>query len=114
LKDRSAARVAKDPTFAGITRLTQLMKARKTDTKISLADTVFIKRREKDRAEIAAATPDMDKAPARFTVAPLDTREPAIASPSGRKDSRQTKWRDTVARDPWIDECLNIFEDLKK
>jgi carboxyl-terminal processing protease len=114
LKDRSAARVAKDPTFAGITRLTHLMKARKTDTKISLADTVFIKRREKDRADIAAATPDMDKAPARLTVAPLDTREPAIASPSGRKDSRLTKWRDTVARDPWIDECLNIFEDLKK
>jgi hypothetical protein len=56
----------------------------------------------------------MDKAPARLTVAPLDTREPAIASPSGRKDSRLTKWRDTVARDPWIDECLNIFEDLKK
>jgi carboxyl-terminal processing protease len=114
LRDRSAARMAKDPTFAGITRLTQLMKARKTDTRVPLAETAFIKKRERDRAEIAAATPDLDKAPARFTVQPLDAREPAIASPSGRKDSRLTKWRDSVARDPWIDECLNIFADLKK
>jgi carboxyl-terminal processing protease len=114
LRDRSAARVAKDPTFVGITRLTQLMKARKTDTRVSLAETVFIKKREQDRAEIAAATPDLEKAPARFTVLPLDNKEPAIASPSGRKDSRLTRWRDTVARDPWIDECLNIFDDLKK
>ena len=114
LRDRSAARVAKDPTFAGITRLTQLMKARRADTRVSLAETVFIKKRERDRAEIAAATPDLEKAPARFTVLPLDAREPAIASPSGRKDSRLTRWRDTVARDPWIDECLNIFDDLKK
>jgi carboxyl-terminal processing protease len=114
LRDRSAARVAKDPAFAGINRLTQLMKARKTDTRVSLAETVFIKKRERDRAEIEAATPDLEKAPARFTVLPLDAREPAIASPSGRKDSRLTRWRDTVARDPWIDECLNIFDDLKK
>jgi carboxyl-terminal processing protease len=114
LRDRSAARVAKDPTFTSITRLTELMKARKTDTRVPLADTMFIKKREHDRAEIAAATPDLEKTPARFTVVPLDNREPAIASPSGKKDSRLTRWRDTVAHDPWIDECLNIFDDLKK
>ena len=34
---------------------------------------------QEDRAEIAAATPDLDKGPTRFTVLPLDTGEPAIA-----------------------------------
>jgi carboxyl-terminal processing protease len=114
LKERSAARVGKDPAFAKIARLTQLMKARKSDTKVSLAETVFMKRREQERLEVAAATPDLDKAPARFTVTPLDNREPVLAGPKGRKDSRLTKWRDTVGRDPWIDECLSIFADLKK
>ncbi len=114
LRDRSAARVAKDPAFASITRRTELMKARKTDTRVSLEEAVFIKKREQDRAEIAAATPDFDKAPARFTVLPLEGGEPTVASPSGRNDSRLTRWRDTIARDPWIDECLNIFGDVKK
>jgi carboxyl-terminal processing protease len=114
LRERSAARVGKDPAFARIARLTQLMKARKTATRVSLAETVFMKRREQERAEVTAATPDLEKGPARFTVLPLDTREPVLAAPNGRKDSRLAKWRDTVGRDPWIDECLNIFADLKK
>ena len=43
-----------------------------------------MKKREQDRAEIAAATPDLEKAAARFTVVPLDGGEPTVASsPSG-------------------------------
>jgi carboxyl-terminal processing protease len=114
LATKSAARVAKEPTFARIAKLTQLMKARKTDTRVSLAQPEFMKRREQERAEIAAATPDLETAPVRFAVVPLDNPAPAAAAPNGRKDSRLTKWRDNLGRDPWIDECLNIFADVKK
>ena len=113
-RDKSAARVAKDPAFSKIARLTELMKARKSDTQVALAEPTFLKQREQERAEIAAATPDIEKSAARFTVVPLDAREPAIAGPAGRKDTRLSKWRDGIARDPWIDECLNILADLKK
>jgi carboxyl-terminal processing protease len=114
LRERSAARVAKDPAFASIARLTQLMKARKTETRVSLAQAVFMKRRAQRRAEVTAATPDLEKAAARFTVLTLDKPEVVVTAPNRKKDSRLTKWRDSVARDPWIDECLNIFADLSK
>src|SRR6185369_12157647 len=50
LAGKSAARVAKEPAFARIAKLTQLMKARKTDTRVSLAQPEFMKRREQQRA----------------------------------------------------------------
>jgi carboxyl-terminal processing protease len=114
LRDQSAARVAKDPAFTRISRLTQLMKARRANSKVSLAETTFMKKRDLDRVETDAATPDLEKAPARFTVLPLGGQEPVVEGPKGRKDSRLSKWKDTVARDPWIDECLSIFGDLDK
>jgi carboxyl-terminal processing protease len=114
LADRSAARVAKEPAFVRIAKLTQLMKARKADTRVSLAQPEFMKRWEQQRAEIEAASPDLEKTPVRFTVVPLDHPAPVAAAPNGRTDSRLTKWRDSLGRDLWIDECLNIFADAKK
>jgi carboxyl-terminal processing protease len=114
LAGKSAGRVAKEPAFTSISKLTQLMLARKNETRVSIAQPEFMKRREQQRAEIAAATPDADTAPARFTVVPLENPAPVAAGPNGRKDSRLTKWRDNLAKDPWIDECLNILADAKK
>jgi carboxyl-terminal processing protease len=114
LAGKSAARVAKDPAFASMAKLTQLMKARKTDTRVPLAQPEFMKRRERERAELAAATPDVETAPVRFAVVPLDNPAPVAAGPNGKKDSRLTKWRDNLGRDIWIDECLNILADAKK
>jgi len=114
LAGKSATRVAKDTAFARISKLTQLMKARKADTRVSLAEPEFTKRREQDRAEIAAASPDLEAAPPRFSVVPLDKQAPVVADSNGKKDSRLAKWRDNLARDPWIDESLNILTDMKK
>ncbi len=114
LGGKSAARVAKEPAFAKIASLTQLMKARKQETRMSLAEPEFMKRRELQRADLTAATPDLKTAPARFAVDPLEKAAPVAAGPNGKKDSRQAKWRDDLAKDPWIDECLNILGDMKK
>jgi carboxyl-terminal processing protease len=114
LAGKSAARVAKEPAFARIGKLTEIMKARKADTRVPLVEKAFAKRREQQRAEVEAAAPDLEAAPARFTAAPLDKAEAVVASPKGRKDSRLTKWRDNLGRDPWVDECLNILADMKR
>ena len=110
----STARVAKDPVFAKVTKLTQLMKAREADTRVPLAETEFTKQREQQRADIAAASLKLDEGPKRFSVVPLDQRAPVAAAANGKKDSRAAKWRDSLARDPWVDESLNILTDMKK
>jgi carboxyl-terminal processing protease len=114
LGTKSAARVAKDPVFAKFGELTALLRARKADTRMPLSATAFLKRREQKRAEIAAATPDLEKAPPRFTVTPLEEAAPVAAGPNGKKDTRLTKWRDGLGRDPWVDECLGILTDMRK
>lgn len=35
-------------------------------------------------------------------------------SPVGHKDDRLERWRDGVARDPWVEECINILGDMAK
>lgn len=114
LAAKSAARVANDPAFARIAKLIQLMNVRKKDTRVSLARPEFMKRREQERAEIAAATPEADAGPVRFDVVPLDKAAPVAAARNGKKTSPIKKWSDNLGRDPWIDESLNIFADLSK
>jgi len=33
---------------------------------------------------------------------------------TGTKDDRLDRWRDGVARDPWVEECVNILGDMAK
>jgi hypothetical protein len=33
--------------------------------------------------------------------------------PGGKTDDRLTKWKDSLARDPWVDECVSILADMK-
>lgn len=113
LARNSAARVAKDPVFAKVTKLTELMKARKAITRVPLAESEFTKQREQQRAELNAASPDLETSPTRFSVQPLEKDAPVAASGNGKKDSRAAKWRDTLARDPWVDESLNILRDMR-
>jgi carboxyl-terminal processing protease len=114
LARNSAARVAKDAVFAKVTKLTALMNARKSITRVPLAEIEFNKQREQQRSEFEAASPDLKTAPTRFSVQPLDKEAPVAASANGKKDSRMAKWRDNLARDPWVDESLNILTDMKK
>lgn len=113
LARKSAARVAKDAVFAKVTKLTELMKARKASTRVPLAEPEFIKQREQQRAEVAAADPELAAAPTRFSVVPLEKDAPVAPTANGKKDSRMAKWRDNLARDPWVDESLNILTDMK-
>jgi carboxyl-terminal processing protease len=110
----STARVANDPVFAKVTKLTQLMKAREADTRVPLAEADFTKQRERQRAELDAASPKLDESPKRFSVVPLDEPAPVAAGSNGKKDSRVAKWRDNLARDPWVDESLSVLGDMKQ
>lgn len=114
LAKKSAARVAKNPILTKISAATQLLKARKNDTKVPLQRTAWEKRRAEQKAALEAASPDFKKNPAKLTVKPLeDSPAPATApGPGGRKDDRAEKWRDNLARDPWVEESIAIVGDM--
>ena len=115
LVERSAARVAKQPVLTKIAALTQLLRANRDDTRIPLAQPAWQERRKVQRAAVEAASPNLKAGPAMLIVKSVgETTAPAVApGPGGTADDRVARWRETVARDPWIEECVNILGDMK-
>lgn len=114
LVKKSAARMSKHPLLTKLAAMNELLKTRKKDTKVPLAHTAFEARRKDQKAALDAASPDLKTAPAKLVVKsieePTTTAPPA---PTGKPDDRAVKWRDSIARDPWIEECVNILVDAK-
>ena len=115
LVQRSAARVAKQPVFAKMAALTEVLKASRDDTRIPLQRTAWEAHRSQQRAAFEAASPDLKAGPAQLIVKTLDAGVP-LPPPAagGRPDDRLKIWRDNVARDPWVEECVNILGDMAK
>lgn len=104
---KSAKRVAKNPVFAKILAMEGVMAKRRNDTRIELARAQYDARTKRDKDELDHIGLDLDKVPAAFAVTPID--EPKASSPT---DDRMKKWRDSVARDPWIDESISVLGDM--
>lgn len=113
LKANSAARVAKNPILSKIAAATKVLKARRNDTRIPLARTAFDQRKKEQKAALDAASPDLKNAPARLTVKPIHDDAAPPPPPNGKPDDRVVKWRDNLAKDPWVDECVDILADIK-
>jgi carboxyl-terminal processing protease len=116
LVERSAARVAKQPVLAKIAALTQLLRTNREDTRIPLARPAWEAHRKQQRAALEAASPNLKNGPANLIVKAIDESTPPPPSspgPGGRSsDDRLVRWRDGVARDPWVEECVNILGDM--
>ncbi len=113
LKDQSAARVAKNPILSKIAAATKVLKARRNDTRIPLSRTAWDQRKKDQRAALDAASPDLKNAPVRLTVKPIHDDAAPPPPPNGKPDDRVAKWRDNLAKDPWVDECVDILSDIK-
>lgn len=116
LAQRSALRVAKHPILGKIATTTEFLRARQNDTRVPLARPAWEKRRTELRTAVEAASPDLTKAAPMLQVTPL--AEPpaptAARGPNGKTDDRASRWRDSLARDPWVDESLNILGDMAR
>jgi carboxyl-terminal processing protease len=111
----SAARIAKDPTFASFAKAVAVFKTRREDTREPLQRAAWDAKRKQDKAELEAADLDLSKGKPRFTVDPIaDPDAKALAPTPGRTDDRATRWRDNLARDPWVEESVNILRDALK
>ena len=116
LVERSAARVAKQPVLAKVAAMTQVLRASRDDTRIPLAKAAWEAHRKEQRAAFEAASPNLATAPAAFTVKTLDdpNTPPPPPGAGGNRIDRLARWRESVARDPWIEECINILGDMAK
>lgn len=118
LTRKSITRVSKHPYLSRIATGTAVLKARRNDTRMPLARTAYEARKKQQKAELDAAIPDLDKAPAKLSVSLVTTVDPTATKldPNEQKaaDERANKWRDGVAKDPWIEESIAILADMKK
>ena len=115
LVQRSALRVAKNPLLSKIASTTSVLKQRMEDTRVPLAKPAWEARRTQQRAALEAASPDFKAAPAKFTVQVIADPAATVLPPSGngKPDDRLKRWSDALARDPWVDESVNVLADMK-
>ena len=106
--------MSKHPLLTKIASATAVLAGRKNDTKIPLMKTAWEARRAEQKAALEAASPDLKKAAPAFTVKALgDAPAPATAAgPNGKTDDTAAKWRESLSKDPWVEECLNILGDM--
>ncbi|HEX4422793.1 MAG TPA: carboxy terminal-processing peptidase [Kofleriaceae bacterium] len=111
---RSAARVAKQPVLARMAAVTQILKQERDTTRIPLARPAWEAHKKQEQQALEAASPDLKTEPVKLVVNSLDDAAPVAAGPGGNTDDRVARWRDGVARDPWVEECVNILGDMTK
>ena len=112
LAQKSAARVAKHPLLGRIATTTELLKARRNDTKVPLQRAAWETRKKDLKTALEAASPDLKKAPANFIVKTLGEVPAMAPGPGGKTDDRATRWSENIAKDPWLEECANILGDM--
>jgi len=115
LVKRSASRVSKDAILNKVERTTELLRARRDDTRVPLERAAWEARQKAQKAELDAVSPDLDKAPKQFTVSLLaDPTVPKLAPrPGGKEDDRPKRMADGLARDPWLGEAVHVLADMK-
>ena len=116
LAEQSAARVAKDPLLSKIASSNKVLRAEREDTRMPLAKAAWEKRHHDLDAALEATSTDTKKLAPALTVATIDDGSaPAVAPGPGVKvEDRITRWRDSLARDPWVAECVSILGDMSK
>jgi carboxyl-terminal processing protease len=114
LAKKSLARVAKQPVLSKVAAATEVLRARVKETAIPLEKDKWDARRKQEKAEYDAVSPDLDKNVAIFQVTPIgEAAQPPPAGPGAKTDDRIAKWSAGIARDPWIEESVNVLGDMR-
>jgi hypothetical protein len=103
--------------FAKITARSEYVLTRRKNSLLPLALDAWREYRDKDKAELEKLDAKLDEGPERFSVKLVDYR-PVAPSPSApARESSKTrvdKWQENLARDPWVEEALNLVLDMSK
>lgn len=107
----SATRTNTNAELATVTKLAKMMEARKDKTLKSVERTAWQADYKRTKAEAEALDPKKRDQKPLLDVAPLPT-EGAAQDP--RMQRQLDKWKDSLARDPWVDESTRVLADMKK
>ncbi len=112
LASASTARTSANADLASVTKFAAIMGARRDKTVKPLERAAWQADYKRGKAELDALDPKKREQKPLMEVAPLAGAE---ATPSDPRAQRQLdKWKDSLARDPWVDETTRILEDMKK
>jgi carboxyl-terminal processing protease len=113
LAEASKKRVAKQPAFSKLQSRAQLLEKRRERTEVPLAYKSWKAQREADEKALDAVSMDLDEGPKRFAVEDVSYGEEKPGSDDERIRKRLERWRDNLARDPWVEEALRVMEDME-
>lgn len=114
LASASAARTSADADFATVSRLSKIMQARKDKTLEPLERTAWQAEHKRAKADLEALDPKKHEQKPRMEVVPLPGQAGASQAQDPRVQRRLDKWKDSLARDLWVDESTRILADMKK
>jgi carboxyl-terminal processing protease len=117
LAARSAKRVTASDVFRKIAQRTELQRQWTKDTKVPLQKQAYLAQRAERKAALEAISPNLDQAPAHMSVTIIDydgKATPAARPNGGKADDSVARWRDALARNPWVEESLMVLQDAEK
>lgn len=110
---KSTKRRTRHPIFAKIDARASFLAARADDTIVPLERGAWLARRERDEQALEAVDPKLSDGPARFTVEELDYNGKKSNASDPRTVKALERWRNELARDPWVEESLRILGDMR-
>jgi carboxyl-terminal processing protease len=117
LAEQSRARQAAEPVFGMIKARSDYVLTRRKQTLVPLKLEAWIALRDEDRQALDKLDAKLEEGPERFSVKLVEYR-PVAPSPvaPARESSRKRvdKWKDTLARDPWVQETLRLLADMRR
>jgi len=112
LADRSKVRVEKEPAFDKIEARNKLLEARQDDTLVPLNRDAWTKRRDTFEKQLDAVDSKLDDYPKRFTVKSVNyAKDKPVDDEKVKK--KLEEWQSNLAHDPWLEESLEIMDDMR-
>jgi carboxyl-terminal processing protease len=112
LASASVARTNANADFATVTKFAKVMGERKDKTMRPLARDTWQAEYKRMKTELDALDPKKHEPKPLMEVAPLPTQEAAPSDPRTKK--RLDRWKDTLAKDLWVDESTRVLADMMK
>ena len=113
----SSARTSASDGLTAVTKFAELMESRKDQTSRPLAREAWQSEYQRSKAERDALDPNGREQLPLMEVVPLSTHEettPGATSRDARMRERLDRWKDSLARDLWVEETTRIVADMKK
>jgi carboxyl-terminal processing protease len=107
----SRARTSASADLATVTKFAAIMEARKDKTVKSLRRATWQAEYKRAKAELDALDPKKREQKALMEVLALAPQE---GTQDPRTQRQLDKWRDGIARDPWVEETTRILGDMKR